>query len=351
MLLLHWLSHVRQRLALRRRYRRKRLERPQLAQTSSRMGPAAEALEGRVLLSANQPPTVVLPSPQTIGENTSLMFSSSNVITVGDIDANGGVEQVTLTVGQGVLTLGSIPTSTTVSGNSTNTVVLSDTIANLNTALDGLTYAPTTGFAGADSLSVSINDEGNTGDGGAQTTNASLGISVVPPTVTVTGGTTLAYTEGQSAAAIDAALSLSDASGTLSGATVAITGNFAAGEDLLAFSDTATISGSYNASTGVLTLSGNDTLATYQAALDSVAYRDTSVNPSTLLRGIGFSFTDGFATSTVATDDVSVTAVNTAPTITLPSGSHSIGENTSLTLASASAITVADVDANDGTEQ
>ena len=42
----------------------------------------------------------------------------------------------------------------------------------------------------------------------------------------------------------------------LAGATVAISGNFAAGQDVLGFTNQNGISGSWNAATGVLTLSG-----------------------------------------------------------------------------------------------
>ena len=42
-------------------------------------------------------------------------------------------------------------------------------------------------------------------------------------------------------------------------------GNFAAGQDVLAFANTAHITISYNAATGVLTLSGSDTIAAYNA--------------------------------------------------------------------------------------
>ena len=47
--------------------------------------------------------------------------------------------------------------------------------------------------------------------------------------------------------------------------------NFASG-DTLNFTDQNNIHGSYNVNTGLLTLSGNDTAADYQAALRSVTY-------------------------------------------------------------------------------
>ena len=74
--------------------------------------------------------------------------------------------------------------------------------------------------------------------------------------------------------------------GTVNGATVSVTGNFAAG-DTLAFTNAGSIAGSYNSGTGILTLSGSDTAANYQAALRAVTFSSASV--STATRTITFS--------------------------------------------------------------
>src|ERR1700722_522757 len=216
MLLLHWLYSMQLRLAFRRRTRRKSAPQCRPARTTLLINRAAEELEFRILLT----PTIGLPSAQTIEENVTLTLSSSSAITVADSGASGSSDQVTLTATNGTLTLGSTPSSSTITGNGTNTVVLSDTIANMNTALNGLTYTPASGFFGSDSIGVTIEDHGN-----SQTANASLGVTVAAPTITTTGGTTLNYTQGNSAAAIDPNLTLSDVAGTLTGATVAVTSN------------------------------------------------------------------------------------------------------------------------------
>ncbi len=67
------------------------------------------------------------------------------------------------------------------------------------------------------------------------------------------------------------------AAGTLSGAAVSIGTGFLAG-DTLNFTNQNGITGSYNAATGVLMLSGTASLANYQAALDSITF---SVSPGT----------------------------------------------------------------------
>ena len=132
------------------------------------------------------------------------------------------------------------------------------------------------------------------------------------------GGGSLAYTENQAASAINTVLTVSDAdSANLTGATVAISGNFQSGQDILGFTNQNGITGSFNAATGVLTLSGSSSVANYQAALRSVTYFDNSDNPSDAPRTISYQVNDGQASnpaSNTVTATVSVTPVNDAPT-------------------------------------
>ena len=90
-----------------------------------------------------------------------------------------------------------------------------------------------------------------------------LSVSYVPPQApVVTAGGSTAYVENGAAVAVAPALTLTDADSTqLVGATVAITAGFATGQDVLSFTDQAGITGSWNAGTGVLTLSGTATVA------------------------------------------------------------------------------------------
>ncbi len=68
----------------------------------------------------------------------------------------------------------------------------------------------------------------------------------------------LNYTENQSATTLTASLTVSDANNaTLTGATVRISGNYASGQDVLGFSSTGSISGSFDVGLGTLTLSGS----------------------------------------------------------------------------------------------
>ena len=109
-------------------------------------------------------------------------------------------------------------------GNGTSSLIFSGSIANLNTALNGLIYTPTNGFTGSDSLQVSINDEGNTGTGGTDG-KCQREPHGQRPAVDTTGGTSLAFTSRIRQPSLTA-ISIIGAGSTLSGATVAITGNF-----------------------------------------------------------------------------------------------------------------------------
>jgi MYXO-CTERM domain-containing protein len=79
------------------------------------------------------------------------------------------------------------------------------------------------------------------------------------------------------------------ASANLAGATVTLESGFQPAEDVLALpAPVGNISASYASATGVLTLSGTDTSANYQAALRSVTYADTAAVPNTSPRSITF---------------------------------------------------------------
>jgi hypothetical protein len=136
------------------------------------------------------------PAGQNTPLNTNLVFSAANgnAIVVSDVDANGGDEQVTLSVTAGTLTLATTANLTSFSGNGTGSVTLQGTLANLNAALNGLTFTAPAGFTGKPTVSISTNDLGNSGIGGAQTTNNSFDVVVNPdhaPVNTVPGAQTI----------------------------------------------------------------------------------------------------------------------------------------------------------------
>src|SRR4029079_13031163 len=140
----------------------------------------------------------------------------------------------------------------------------------------------------------------------------------------------LAFTEGNGATVVDAGLTVTDADSTnLASATVAISANFVTGEDVLAFTNQNGISGSFNATTGVLTLTGSATVANYQTALRTVTYANASTNPSTLTRTVSVVVNDGTANSNTATRAIAVAAMNDAPVVTMTAAALAFAEGNS----------------------
>ena len=80
----------------------------------------------------------------------------------------------------------------------------------------------------------------------------------------------------------------------LAGATVSITTSFVSRQDVLSFTNQNGITGSYNSSTGVMTLTGSATLANYQTALRTVTYSNSQRQPQHGgTRTVSFQVNDG----------------------------------------------------------
>jgi Ca2+-binding RTX toxin-like protein len=126
-------------------------------------------------------------------------------------------------------------------------------------------------------------------------------------------GNTTPYTEQAAPVAIDAAITVTDAaSASLIGATVTISAGFVAG-DTLNFTNQNGITGSYNAATHVLTLSGTASLAAYQAALRAVTFSSNSDDPTNggqTSRTVGFAVNDGTQSSATVSATIAVTPID-----------------------------------------
>jgi hypothetical protein len=270
----------------------------------------------------NDPPVNTVPGTQNINEDTPLVFGpgNGNAISVDDEDADPDPVQVKLSVGRGTLTLSGLAGLTIVAGaNGTNTVTFQGTLADVNAALNGLTYTPQFDDSGVVQLSIETDDLGHSGTGGAKRDTDTITINIAPvndaPTVTVSPGGA-SYTEGNPGVPVDPTLIVNDVDSlTLSSARVSIVGGLNNGQDVLEFTNTLLISGGYNATTGVLTLTGIATVAQYQSALRSITYRNTSNNPTTAPRSVEFVVNDGSLDSIARTQTVAVTAINNPPTI------------------------------------
>jgi len=129
----------------------------------------------------NDAPQNSVPGSQATARNTSLVFSTANGnrLSVSDVDLGAGPMRITLTVSGGTLTLnGTAGLSFSSGANASAAMTFSGTLASVNTALDGLVFAPAAGFTGSVSLSLVSNDQGGSGSGGALGDTDLVAISV-----------------------------------------------------------------------------------------------------------------------------------------------------------------------------
>ena len=252
-----------------------------------------------------------MPVAQVIGENWPQVFNGT--ISVADVDANGGTEQLTLSVGHGTLTLGSTSGLVGETGNGTSSVVFSGTIANLNGGLNGLIYTPTNGFTGSDNLQVSINDEGNTGTGGAPDCQyqhephgqcAGSRYNLAAPRCPIHSKIPRPSSTAVFRSSVRAVLSRGQRS-RLRATSLC--------ERRAELCQHGHYYGSYQQVDRRVDPLLGPIDGELPSGLRSVTYQDTSLDPSTATRTFSFSINDPYATSIAGTDNLSVTAVNVAP--------------------------------------
>jgi hypothetical protein len=169
----------------------------------------------------------------------------------------------------------------------------------------------------------------------------------------ITGGT---FTEDGPAVAVSYAATVTDADDlTCAWATVSIVQNFTADQDVLSFTNDGSTMGNitavYDAGTGVLTLTSAGATATkiqWGNAVKVVKYANTSHTPNTATRQMVFVANDGLLSSdanfTYCKTNVSVVAVNDAPTI----GGAVAGQtvNDTSTISPFATLTISDPDSD-----
>ncbi len=178
----------------------------------------------------------------------------------------------------------------------------SATTFNLLRSLDGITWTDVgaTAIVSGDQIKFNLTP--------AQVSSAlyTLGDASGPVLTTTPGSTS--YSIGGAAVAIDPTLTLvQGGSPTITGATVAINGFVNGNADVLAFTPVGGITGSYNSSTGVLTLSGATTAANYETALRSVTFTKASYQ-ATPSRTVTFAATDSATFTSTASRGVVINA-------------------------------------------
>jgi VCBS repeat-containing protein len=214
----------------------------------------------------------------------------------------------------------------------------------------GLKFTPDAGSTVTGSFTVRASTTADaSGLGGGQITGV---IAITrKPTLTIEPAP-LSFTERSAPQAISPMLTISQPNGRLiTGATVRLNG-YVAGQDALQFVNQNGITGSWDSAASVLTLTGTAAAATYQSALESVAYFNSSQDPSQTAHSAQFVVTDALFSSISATRQINVIPVNNAPTIAAPQ-SQSTVEDVPLAFSTSlgSGITLADVDSEGKPEQ
>ena len=125
-----------------------------------------------IVTGVNDAPINVVPGAQTFNEDVARVFSTANgnALSVSDPDADPASQalRVTLTVGQGTLTLASLAGLSFVGGvgdgTADATMTFTGTANAINVALGaGLTYNPIADYNGSDTLTFTVNDQGFNG--------------------------------------------------------------------------------------------------------------------------------------------------------------------------------------------
>lgn len=127
----------------------------------------------------------------------------------------------------------------------------------------------------------------------------------------------LVYAAGDGAVRVTRTITVRDPDNRyLRSATIRITEGYNSTEDILRFTNTNTIEGTWNASDGTLTLRGRSTVSNYQTALRNVRYENTNTtNPSSQDRLVAFTVNDGDANSNTLARKIVVKSPNAAPVL------------------------------------
>ncbi|GAA4451173.1 DUF4347 domain-containing protein [Novipirellula rosea] len=143
---------------------------------------AATDTASLVISAINDAPENSLPATQIVMVGLAKTFNAANgnLISISDIDANSGSLQVTLNATKGVVSLSGVTGLSFTEGDGTAdiTMTFSGTIAEINAALDGLSFTGTANGAG--SLQIVTNDLGNTGIDGAKSDDDTVAININP---------------------------------------------------------------------------------------------------------------------------------------------------------------------------
>jgi hypothetical protein len=140
---------------------------------------ASAAFTRDIAISAsNDAPVNIVPGAQQVADTATLTFSTGNgnALSVSDADV-GAATTFRSTVSIGAGTLSATASGATLVGNGSSSVQITGTLAQINAALEGLTYDPVDATTSSQTLTLLSDDQGNTG-GAAETDSDTVTVNV-----------------------------------------------------------------------------------------------------------------------------------------------------------------------------
>jgi len=158
-----------------------------------------------------------------------------------------------------------------------------------------LSFTGAANAQGSTTFEVLISDSAGASSS-PETINLTLTNTDDPAALSTLDATTV-ISFGGSVSAVNDSLEIIELDGdNITGATLTFTSGYVNGNDILAYTDSGSITGSWDAGLGAFTLSGSSSVADYQAALRSITYENLAVSPSTTDRELGLVLTDSAGT-------------------------------------------------------
>ncbi|MHA8050258.1 cadherin domain-containing protein, partial [Aquirufa sp. ROCK-SH2] len=275
------------------------------------------------ILASGTPPANTLPASYSGTEDTSLKLSG---LQITDSDAGTNLQSIKLFVPSGTGTITATGNANvTIAGSGTNSITLTGTLTNLNSFLSTTAsepvYVPFANLNGTVAFTMETTD--NTGLRASNSINISLTAVNDAPELDMNGSSNgldglVSFSEGGGAIRIAPLTLLTDIdSDNITAASITLTNKPNGSSEVLAVSGSyAGLTIAYNSSTGILSVSGTATKATYESLFRNITYNNTSANPDLALRTLKMTVTD--ASSSVSTERtviVSLTNVNSAPVV------------------------------------
>lgn len=158
--------------------------------------------------------------------------------------------------------------------------------------------------------------------GGYSIATYTMTINVLPvndaPVISNIELPTINYQEGEPPVVLTNTITITDLDNVdMDGAVIEISSNYQLGEDELVFTNANGINGSWNPTSGRMTLNGISSIANYELALRTVSYQNLSSAPSTLMRTVSFTVNDGSDNSNTVSRNITVAGINDAPIVTV----------------------------------